>query len=182
MRIFLLIMFILSFSILVSAEKTYDLRLIIHKNDTVEFVSIMSIDGTSDPFLDVNRSGYSFRILSKNGAVLESGGFNLGFVSHIDTIPSSNISSEEQFIERDKSKGHWYLPYFKDAKLIQLFHKDKKIWEYDVEYLNPQPKEPAPVSIQQHPPNPAVLLVGGFCLAGIVIAIILYFLLGKKAK
>ena len=159
----------------------YSLDLIIYRNDSAELVSIAIKDGSEGPFPFSLHNNYYFKIIGKDNQLLFEKPFTLNFVVHPEPYENSPAPSE---ILLNKSEDFWHLPYFQDASAIQLFHEDKKIWEYDVEYLNPQiPSRPSATPAQQPGSGDSTGSIILSIVAIVVVIVILpYFLLRKKAN
>ena len=177
MKVILFSIYLLLLIILSNAVNVYNLDLIIYPNDSAELVSIGIKEGESGPFPSAGNDNYHFEIFSKDNHVLFNQSFELNFFAYRFRGPNS---TQPDVVPLNQSRDIWNLPYSKDASIIQLFHEDKKIWEYNVEYLHERVTPEKPIS---EPTSPALpLALAAVCLVLIIIAVVLYFLFRKKAK
>jgi len=114
---------------LASASKVYELHLIIYKNDTVDLISINETDGRPGPFPSAGEDNYFFRILSDNGTVLFNQSFQMDFFAYRFRGANSTLPD---VVSLEKREGYWKLPYYEDATVIELFHEDKMIFDYNI--------------------------------------------------
>ncbi len=172
---------ILALASLTYAEKIYNMRLIIYKNDSVELSSIGIKDGGVGPFLSAGKNNYYFEVISKDNRLLFNQSFELSFVTYPDIFGNPQAP---KVIEFNKSEDFWNLPYFEDAALIQLFHEDKKIWKYEVEYLAarvPEQEKSPPKQNQNEIQDNLIFYAAGLMVITII-AVIIWNLLKRNKK
>jgi len=163
-RLLMVVCMLLWFS-LANASQVYQLHMIVYANDTVQLVNITIRDGEPDIFPSAGEDNYAFKIISTKNKTLYDQPFQMGFVAY-RLIPRNSTVPDEVLLE--KREELWRLPYFDDAATIQLFHENKKIFEYQL----PQQQKPAA------PPSPDWTIC---CIAAGVMALaVAAFLLFKK--
>jgi len=129
MRInFVIVGLVLIFS-LVSAEQIYNLDLDIYKNDTVVLNNFKIASGSVSSFPQVGEEEHTFRIISNEGHQLYSEDFKLNFVTYPFMGPNA---TGPDVVDINLVRYSWKLPYFEDAWKIQLYHGNKKIFEYEL--------------------------------------------------
>ena len=124
MRVLTLIIILMLIGIS-SAAKVYELHTTVYAEDKVDLISINISESNISHFMNSEKNNYYFQIISKDNRLL----FNESFRYEFSFREFSGI------MRIDKIEDFWKLPYFDDAKNIQLFHGNKKIWEQDVEDL-----------------------------------------------
>lgn len=149
---------------LVNASQVYVFDLDIYENDTVILKKFDVRLGGQSYFPDVGEEEYEFRILSRSSTMLFSQPFRLNFVTYPFIGPNS---TEPGIVPIYKISYTWELPYFEDAALVQLFHEDKIIFEYELP--GEEIEEP------QDAPTTEADAEGGVCCGTAIFAIILPF-------
>ena len=124
--IFLILIFFISLS---SAYKIYELHLIIYKNDTVDLKALNVTEGMTSAFPSAGNDNYEFRIMSRDNKMLFNRSFQLEFEAYLFRGPNSTSPG---VVPLEQYEDYWRLPYFDDAEKIQLYHEQKKIFEYTV--------------------------------------------------
>lgn len=109
--------------------QAYYLNLIIYKNDSVELQSFSIHNGSAREFPVSLKNNYEFRIIAKDRSLLFSQPFVVNFIGYPDPLENSSAPGE---VLLNKREDTWSLPYYSEAQYIQLFHEDKKIWEYEI--------------------------------------------------
>ena len=125
---FIFVGLLLVFS-LVSAEQIYKLDLDICKNDTVILNHFEVSSGSISSFPQVGDEVYEFRIVSTEGHELFSEEFKLNFVTYPFMGPDA---TGPDIVDINVVRYSWKLPYFENAWKIQLYHGNKKIFEYEL--------------------------------------------------
>ena len=173
-KIFFLL-FLLSIS---QASSVYNLDLTIWKNDSVQLNHFSINAGTPGYFPQQGDEMYEFRLLSEDGTNIYSKTFYLTFVTYPFRGPNSTEPGE---VNISKIDYQWELPYDDNATSIQLFHDDKKIFEYGLPRKEQQ-------SGSAGTTQPEFIEWNTLCLYGvlgaifIVLALLLFRVFGKNKK
>ena len=118
-----------------AAPFAYEVKLTVYKNDTVELKSFLTINGSPSELPTGYENTYEVRIISVDGLVLFNQSFEIGFVSPAGRAFTGPGGTRLNDTPPEKAEQTWYLPVYKNAALIQLYHYDKKIWEYKIQEL-----------------------------------------------
>lgn len=179
-KILLFLVFVFLVSLIYS--QVYDIKSIIFKNDSYNLVSIDLSNAETGPFPISLNNNYHFELLDKRGKIIFNQPFTLNFVVYPD--PNENETATAQVISINQSYTFWRLPYSEDVKSIRLYHNDKLIWDYDVEYLSKQ-NTAAPQQNPQIQNNNLIygLVAFGFCISiAIIIGLVYYISRTKKVS
>jgi hypothetical protein len=103
-------------------QKVYSIGLEINKNDTVTLEYLNLIEGILSDF-PTKDTGYTIKILTPDGKELFSNNLGVAFVIIID--PLGLIPSETTSI-------NVRVPYFLNARFIEIYHLDKRIFQIDL--------------------------------------------------
>lgn len=114
---------------LADAAKVYELHMIIYKNDSVKLVSFNVTDGRAGPFPTAGEDNYLFRMLSDNGTEIHNQSFQMDFFAYRFRGANSTLPDVVPLEQREE---YWKLPYYEDVATIELFHEERKIFEYRV--------------------------------------------------
>lgn len=170
----ILLLVFISSMLLVNAQQIYRLQPNISKNDQVTLNSIKTDYGEEDIVSSSMGEPYKILILSMKGETLYFNDFKINFITHIDTEQGAiyqNISYRTFY---------WNLPYFENAKQIQLYHENKLIWSYNIEYLSKQSTD-VPEQKPQGKNNAMFLIASAGIVLLIIIIIFVYRKLLKKS-
>jgi len=118
-----------------NAAKVYEFHLIVYNNDSVGLVSFNISDGKVSAFPSAGEDNYFFRILSADGKVLFNKSFQMGFEAYRFRGPNSTASD---VVQLQSVEDYWRLPYHPDATSVELFHGDKKIFQYKLPEEKPE--------------------------------------------
>ncbi|NYZ74625.1 hypothetical protein H0O00_05755 [Candidatus Micrarchaeota archaeon] len=174
-----ILVFLLSVFGLLQASQVYVLDLTICKNDTVELNRFGIQPGSPGYFPQVGDYKYEFRIIARNATVLFTQPFRLEFVTY--PFPGPN-STNPDIVNITNMWYDWKLPYYKDAAFIQLFHEDKKIFEYE---LPQQETEEEPDETPEKPvekPLDSNLMICAACGTIAILILVAYALFRYKGK
>jgi hypothetical protein len=121
--IFVFLVFIALTHLTLAEEKICSIWLRIFRNDTVILESFSVEEGLQSHF-PTSQTGYYVEVLSYNNEILFKANVGISFNIHILTteIPT-NITTELNEILINLR-----LPFFENAKEINLYHEDKKIF------------------------------------------------------
>lgn len=111
------------------SAKVFELDITIHENDSVDLINFQITEGDVSYFYSTDKDNYEVRILSDAGQILFNQSFEMHFFGNLFRGPNSTSPDTGPITRID---NYWKLPYFEDAALIQLFHEDKNIFEYQV--------------------------------------------------
>jgi hypothetical protein len=127
---------ILFFIILISsiafaqANDVFVLYIDVYNDGAVDLKDFKVISGTQNVYAGQD-GNYPIKIVSFDDKVLFQSKLQMGFVTYRETIDDEgNMKGEEVVIENIEQ--FLRLPYFKDAKTIELYHEDKLIYSLDV--------------------------------------------------
>ncbi|MEK6982457.1 MAG: hypothetical protein AABX38_05990 [Candidatus Micrarchaeota archaeon] len=179
MKNILLILFFVGLTSLIYSQ-IYDLSLLIYKNDSAKIVDISISDFEPGPFPTSLNNNYHFEIIDTENKIIFNQPFTMRFVVYPD--PYEDGTARAQVINLNQTYSFWRLPYFQNAKTIQLYHENKKIWEYNVEYLSNKTSPTFPEKrsgVMGVINNNILLVLSGLCLAFLAI-LALAFLVYKK--
>jgi hypothetical protein len=172
-KFFLMLLALLSIA---AAEASYEIALTIYRNDTVILDSMEVVDAKIGESED---GDYQFEIIGKDGKSLYERSFDIDFTSMRLVPPNSSIPD---VVERKSSFGYWYLPYFEDAAVLNLYHEDKKIFEHELpsKEIN-QNDSPEEKIADDSKPLIEVdqLLFGVVCISTLLILAGIYLILAK---
>ena len=118
-----------------NAAKVFEFHLIIHKNDSVKLVSFNITDGKVSAFPTAGEDNYLFRILSADGKVLFNKSFQMGFEAYRFRGPNSTAPD---VVQLESVEDYWRLPYYQDANSVELFHENKKFFQYKLPEEKPE--------------------------------------------
>ncbi len=176
------------------SDKVFVLFMNIHNDDRVEFINFEVISGT--PNIEPLESGtHPIKIISFDNKVVFESALQINFKTFRETIDENGTMSGEE-VELESVEKYLRLPYFADAKSIELYHGDNLIYTLNVaDYLcnknnvceeneNAQNCPSDCRTTTTIPPggkDNTVLLIAGILLIilGIVIA---YFLLKRRSE
>ena len=129
-KLILIILIILAgFSFSVYAqEKIFSFDVIIYKDDRVELIDFQISDGKVTDFPKYDDANYFIRILSFEGEILFEGSMKITYIAH----PFPPPGEEEREVELNETEKFLRMPYFANAKTIELYHDDKLIYSLDV--------------------------------------------------
>ncbi|MFH1433009.1 MAG: hypothetical protein ABIG84_07380 [archaeon] len=131
MKYIVLFFIILISSVAVAqANEVFVLYLNVHNDDAVDLKDFKIISGSQNVYAD-QAGNYPIKIISFDDEVLFESKLQIGFVTYRETRDEDgNMKGEEVVLE--SAEQFIRLPYFKNAKTIELYHEDKLIYTLDV--------------------------------------------------
>lgn len=126
-KLLIVILGVLMFSVTSLAEENtiFSLDLTVYNNDSVSLNSFGMTEGSPTNF---GRGEYLIKILDRENEVLYQENFSVGFSIEYDVINGSSPPPE-----RLDSRGLYLrLPYFYNARKINIYKKNKKIFDFDI--------------------------------------------------
>ena len=126
-RMGLLLLAFILISTVASAEKVFSARMTIGKDDSVTISSFEVLDGKASSFPEYPDANYLIKIVSFDGRTLFEAPMKIDFVVH--PFPEGEI-------ELNETERSFRLPFFTDAKRIEMYHDGRLIHSLNVaDYL-----------------------------------------------
>lgn len=119
-------------SLVVAQEKIYSMLLIVFRNDTVILKSFSVETGLQSHFPTTD-TGYYVEILTYENKRLFRANLGISFSIHLMLL-SKEVSNMET--ELNEILVLLRLPYFENASKINIYHRDKLIFSYEICEIN----------------------------------------------
>jgi hypothetical protein len=125
----IIILFLLLAAPIVVAQtsKIFVLYATVYKNDTVELRDFKISEGKQDVFIQ-QESEYSLKIISINNRILFQAPLQISFYA----FPQQEGIDQPSIIQTDEATLYLRLPYFLDASKIEIYHKNKLIFQHQI--------------------------------------------------
>lgn len=126
-RIGLLFLAFILISTVASAERVFNARMTISKDDSVTVSSFEVLEGKASSFPEYPDANYLIKIVSFDGRTLFEAPMKIDFVVH--PFPEGEI-------ELNETERSFRLPFFADAKRIEMYHDGRLIHSLNIaDYL-----------------------------------------------